>query len=334
MKILVTGGAGYIGSHMLKTLARAGHEATAFDNLSTGHADAVRGARLVRGDLRLPEDLAPLLASGHFDAVLHFAGSCYVGESVAEPGKYYDNNVVGTLNLLDAMRNAGVHRLVFSSSCATYGDPVALPMDESHPQQPVNPYGFTKLAAERVMGDYGRAYGLRTVALRYFNAAGCDPDGELGERHEPETHLIPLVLREALRVRDGRTAEETGLVVHGDDFETADGTCVRDYVHVTDLCAAHLHALERLARPAAAGFEAFNLGNGTGFTVRQVIEACRDVTGQEIRYRVGPRRAGDPAALVADARRAREVLGWTPVLGDLRAIVRTAWNWFAGTGAG
>lgn len=327
MKILVPGGAGYIGSHMVKALVRAGHEAVALDNLSTGHADAVRGARLVRGDLRRREDLEPLLAAERFDAVMHFAACCYVGESVEQPAKYYENNVSGTLNLLAAMRAAGVRRLVFSSSCATYGNPVSLPMSEDHPQNPVNPYGFSKLAAERAMADYGRAYGLDAIALRYFNAAGCDPEGELGERHEPETHLIPLVLREALRLRAGGRPEATALVVNGADFDTRDGTCVRDYVHVSDLCEAHLRALDRLAARTAPAFEAFNLGNGSGFTVLEVIQACREVTGQDIRHAVGGRRAGDPPALVADSARAREALGWAPRQAALAGIVQTAWRW-------
>ncbi len=329
MKVLVAGGAGYIGSHMVKALGRSGHAVTVFDNLSTGHADAVGGVALLRGDLRRPADLAAAFGSGKFDAVMHFAACCYVGESVQEPGKYYENNVVGSLNLLEAMKAAGVGRLVFSSTCATYGDPQRLPLDERHPQQPVNPYGMTKFAAERAMEDYGRAYGLRTVALRYFNAAGCDPDGELGERHDPEPHLIPLVLREALRVRAGGAPEATALSVHGSDFDTPDGTCVRDYVHVSDLCDAHLLALRGLQGTQAPPLDAFNLGNGRGFSVLEVIEACSAVTGLEIRYKMGSRRAGDPPALVADARRAREVLGWSPRYSALPDIVRTAWDWFS-----
>lgn len=325
--VLVVGGAGYIGSHMVRTLLRAGHGVTALDNLCTGHADAVRGAELVRGDLRRREDVESLLRRGGFDAVMHFAAFCYVGDSVQEPRKYYENNVLGTFNLIEAMRAAKVRRLVFSSSCATYGDPQRLPMDETHPQQPVNPYGMTKFVAERAMADYGVAYGLHSVALRYFNAAGADPEGELGERHDPETHLIPLVLGEALRLRNGGRPEATTLVVNGEDFDTKDGTCVRDYVHVSDLCDAHLLALDRLMEGKAQSFEAFNLGNGKGFSVREVIQACREVTGLDIRYTVGGRRAGDPAALVADAKKAQMVLGWSPKYASLPDIVRTAWNW-------
>jgi UDP-glucose-4-epimerase GalE len=217
---------------------------------------------------------------------------------------------------------------VFSSSCATYGNPQRFPIDEAHPQAPVNPYGMTKYAAERAIADYGAAYGLRAVALRYFNAAGCDREGELGERHDPEPHLIPLVLREALRLRAGGEPTATGLAVHGEDFATADGTCVRDYVHVSDLCEAHLLAMRRLERGDAPAFEAFNLGNGRGYSVREVIQACRTVTGMDIRYIVAGRRAGDPDSLVADAGRARDELGWTPRIAALVDIVRTAWDWF------
>lgn len=325
--ILVTGGAGYIGSHMVKLLAREGYRVTVFDNLCNGHRDAVSGAEFVEGDLRDRPAIARLFDGRRFDVVLHFAAFAYVGESVQDPGKYYVNNVTGTLNLLDTMRATGVRRLVFSSTCSTYGDPVSLPMAEDHPQRPVNPYGMSKLMAERAMTDYGHAYGLRTIALRYFNAAGCDPQGALGERHDPETHLIPLVLREAQRVRAGGDPAATNLQVFGDDFETSDGTCVRDYVHVSDLCVAHLLAVARLETSSGGGFEAFNLGIGRGYSVKEVIETCRRVSGQEIRYRVGGRREGDPAQLVASAARARAELGWSPVYDDLTAIIETAWRW-------
>jgi UDP-glucose-4-epimerase GalE len=324
-KILVTGGAGYIGSHMVKSLLAHGDEVLVFDNLSTGHRDAVRGAQVVVGDLVRPDEIRAVIREGSFDAVMHFAASCYVGESVREPAKYYVNNVIGTLNLLEAMRAARVGRLVFSSSCATYGNPIRIPIDESHPQFPVNPYGQTKLACEAAMKDYASAYGLGTVALRYFNAAGCDPEGELGERHEPETHLIPLVLAQARRETRGSCTE---LQVFGDDFDTADGTCVRDYVHVSDLCAAHLLALNR-AFGQTGTFEAFNLGTEVGHSVLEVIESCRRVTGARIDYRVAARRQGDPSTLVASAARAREVLGWRPRFGDLDRIVETAWSWLS-----
>ena len=327
--ILVTGGAGYIGSHMVKLLLRQGHKVTVLDNLSTGHRDAVQGADFLEEDLKREADAARAFSGRQFDVVMHFAASCYVGESAQDPAKYYTNNVIGTLNLLEAMRAVQVKRLVFSSTCSTYGDPVSLPMSEDHPQRPVNPYGMTKLTAERAMADYGRAYGLDTVALRYFNAAGCDPEGELGERHDPETHLIPLVLREALRMRAGGKPEDTQLQVFGDDFDTPDGTCIRDYVHIADLCRAHLLAMERLIGGKVSGFNAFNLGTGTGYSVKEVIETCRGITGQDIRYRVSGRRAGDPARLVASAARARAELGWSPEFNDLAEIVETAWRWFS-----
>lgn len=327
--ILVLGGAGYIGSHAAKLLSREGHEVTVFDNLSTGHRESVRFGRLVEGDLRSREDIDAALRISRFDAVMHFAACCYVGESIGNPGKYHDNNVVGSVNLLGAMRAADVRRLVFSSTCATYGDPRRLPMDESHPQLPVNPYGTSKFTAERAMAEAGGAWGLRTVALRYFNAAGCDPEGELGEMHDPEPHLIPLVLREALRVRAGGRPDDTGLRLNGEDFDTADGSCVRDYVHVSDLCEAHLIALGRLMEGKVPAFEAFNLGNGRGFSVKEVIQTCREVTGCDIRYVVTGRRPGDPPALVSDSRKARKVLGWTPRYAQLDDVVRTAWNWYS-----
>lgn len=330
LSILVTGGAGYIGSHMVKLLVRKGHQVTVLDNLSTGHRDAVAGADFVEGDLRREADAARAFGARRIDVVMHFAASCYVGESVQNPAKYYVNNVIGTINLLEAMRRADVSRLVFSSTCSTYGDPVTLPMSESHPQLPVNPYGMTKLTAERAMSDYGRAYGFGTVALRYFNAAGCDPEGELGERHDPETHLIPLIILEALRVRAGGDPDATQLQVFGDDLDTPDGTCIRDYVHVMDLCAAHLLSAEHLLSGRIAAFEAFNLGTGKGHSVKEVIETCRRITGQDIRYRIAARRAGDPARLIASAARARAELGWSPEFDKLSGIVETAWQWFSG----
>ncbi len=326
--LLVTGGAGYIGSHMVNLLVSEGHQVTVFDNLTTGHRDAVTRTGFIEGDLQRLADVTRAFDGRKIDVVMHFAASCYVGESVHHPAKYYANNVIGTLNLLEGMRESEVRRLVFSSTCSTYGDPVSLPMNEDHPQQPVNPYGMSKLTAERAMADYGRAYGLSTVALRYFNAAGCDPDGELGERHDPETHLIPLILREALRVRVGGNPADTVLQVFGDDFDTPDGSCVRDYVHVEDLCAAHLLAMERLMAGKVAGFEAFNLGTGNGYSVKEVIETCTRVTGQDIQYRMAGRRAGDPARLVASAARARAELGWVPRFEELEGIVETAWRWF------
>lgn len=330
--VLVVGGAGFIGSHMVRMLAGEGYEVTVFDNLSRGHRDAVRGAGFVQGDLLRPDELQALFRGRQFDAVLHFAALCYVGESATAPREYYRNNVAGTLNLLDAMLDAGVRRLVFSSTCATYGNPLAIPMTEGHPQNPVNPYGRSKLMVEGVLQDYAHACGLASIALRYFNAAGSDPDGVLGERHHPETHLIPLVLTEARRVRAGGAPEETTLTLFGDDFATADGSCIRDYVHVDDLCSAHVAALRRLLASGQAVAEAYNLGIGRGYSVKEVIEACRRVTGEDIRYRIGPRRAGDPPELVGAAGLARQVLGWTPRFVDLDEIIRTAWRYHAVSG--
>jgi len=325
-ELLVTGGAGYIGSHMVKMLARAGHGVTVFDNLSRGFRDAVVAGEFVEGDLRSRADVEALFAGRKFDAVIHFAALAYVGESVTSPREYYDNNVAGTLNLLSGMLDAGVRRFVFSSTCATYGVPESTPITEDHPQRPINPYGYTKLVIERMLADFATAYDMHSISLRYFNAAGCDPEGELGERHDPETHLIPLVLKEALRIRNGGDPADTGLEVFGDDFDTPDGTCVRDYIHVTDLCTAHLAALARLEKDAVSGAEAYNLGNGNGYSVRQVIDACSRVTGMEIPYRVSGRREGDPPFLVGSADKAREVLGWEPEFTALDRIIETAWK--------
>ena len=327
--VLVVGGAGYVGSHMVKLLLARGHDVTVLDNLSRGHRDAAQGARLVEADLLDPPALAKALRATRFDAVMHFAALCYVGESVEKPREYWRNNVTGTLNLVDAMLDAGVRRLVFSSTCSTYGDPVEIPMRETHPQRPINPYGASKLAVETALRDYARAYGLDSVSLRYFNAAGCAPDGTVGERHDPETHIIPLVLREALRVRSGGAPDKTALVVHGDDYPTPDGTCIRDYVHVDDLAEAHLAAMAAMAGGSLRGASAFNLGIGKGFSVREVIESGRRVTGVPIGYRVGPRRPGDPPRLVADSAAARAALGWQPRHVEIDDIIATAWRWFA-----
>jgi UDP-glucose-4-epimerase GalE len=330
LSFLVVGGAGYIGSHMCQMLARQGHEVAVFDNFSRGHRDAISSAKIIQGDIRSPADLKTCFVDRHFDVVLHFAALAYVGESVSEPALYYENNVIGTLNLLNAMRDAGIKHLVFSSTCATYGEPLERPITESHSQLPVNPYGKTKLMVEQVLFDYGVAYGLNSISLRYFNAAGCDPEGLLGERHEPETHLIPLVLQEALRVKDGGNPSQTLLQVYGNDFPTNDGTCVRDYIHVQDLCAAHLCAVKRLVQGLTVGAEAFNLGNGKGYSVLEVIEACRRVTAMDIQYRMMPRRAGDPAWLVGSAEKANSHLGWRPEIPNIDEIVATAWNWMRG----
>jgi UDP-glucose-4-epimerase GalE len=312
---------------MVCALQDAGHSPIVFDNLSRGHADAVQGAALVIGDLRSVADLDACFAAHRIDLVMHFAALTYVGESVAEPEKYYENNVVGGLNLLSAMRRHGVGRIVFSSTCAVYGEPERLPIVESHPQRPINPYGRTKQAIEQALADYGTAYGLRSIALRYFNAAGADPQGRVGERHDPETHLIPLVLEEAMRLRGGGDPSLSRLSVYGSDYPTPDGSCVRDYVHVSDICRAHLLAAEWLLGESASGFLSFNLANGTGFSVLEVIETCREVSGQPVQFSVKPRRPGDSAILVGNADNAAELLGWKPKFTELRDIVGTAWNW-------
>lgn len=318
MKVLVCGGAGYIGSHMVRALRASGMEVVVYDNLSTGHRRALPDVALVVADLRDGEALARTFAMHRIDAVLHFAARSLVGESVALPLDYYAQNVGGTLNLLQAMVRAGVDRLVFSSTAAVYGIPDAQLIDESSATQPINPYGASKLMVERVLADAATAHGLRSVTFRYFNAAGADPSGEIGESHEPETHLIPNVLRSVL-------GTGPALQVFGDDYPTPDGTCVRDYVHVSDLAAAHLKALDYLH--GNDGAEVFNLGSNDGFSVRQVIEAAERVTGREIPYDVRPRRAGDPPRLVASSALARHKLGWEPKYGDLSTILDTAWRW-------
>jgi UDP-glucose 4-epimerase len=318
MKILIVGGAGYIGSHMVKRLGQLGCSVTTLDNLSSGHRDAVLFGDFVQGDLADQALLADVLQPGRFDAVMHFASFIQVGESVQQPAKYYANNVTNTLHLLDAMRAAGVQRFIFSSTAATFGEPQYTPIDERHPQAPINPYGRSKLMIEQVLEDYDRAYGLKSVCLRYFNAAGADPDSELGERHEPETHLIPLVLQAASRRR-------ADIAVFGRDYATPDGTCIRDYIHINDLCEAHWLALQSLMQGAAS--QRYNLGNGAGFSVQEVIDAAQRVTGRPITVRDAPRRDGDPARLVADATLARQQLGWVPQFPDLETIVAHAWAW-------
>ncbi|MBI4207748.1 MAG: UDP-glucose 4-epimerase GalE [Betaproteobacteria bacterium] len=319
MRILVVGGAGYIGSHMTKMLLEAGHRVVVMDNLSTGFREAVvPGGEFVETDLADRARLEALFRAQRFDGVLHFASFIQVGESMTQPAKYYRNNVVHTVNLLDAMVQHGVTRFIFSSSAAIFGEPQYVPVDEEHPKLPTNPYGRSKWMVEQVLADYERAYGLRHSCLRYFNAAGADPDAALGERHEPETHLIPLVLQAA-------SGRRPAITVFGTDYDTPDGTCVRDYVHVTDLCQAHLLALERLARGAES--RAYNLGNGSGFSVKQVIDAAGEVTGSRVAVVKAPRRAGDPARLVADSTRARKELGWRPRHAELETIIRHAWAW-------
>lgn len=317
-RVLVTGGAGYIGSHVVKALLEAGDTVVTFDNLSEGHREAVVGGDLVQGDLSDGALLQSVFLKHEFDAVMHFAAHCYVGESVEDPGKYYKNNVCNLLNLLEVARKHKVKRVIFSSSAAVYGDPVKVPIEEMHPLQPINPYGFTKLVVENVLRDYSRAYGVSSVSLRYFNAAGADPSGQLGESHDPETHLIPRVLAAAL----GRLPE---VEVFGTDYPTEDGTCVRDYIHVNDLARAHLAALQHLRN--GGGNVIVNLGNSRGYSVKEIIRVAEQVTGRKIRVIHSPRRAGDPPILVCDNSRARDQLNWTPQISSLEEIIRTAWKW-------
>lgn len=318
MKVLVVGGAGYIGSHMCKMLQRNGDTVVVLDDFSTGYRDVVRYGALAEGSIEDRAFLDRTFAAHQFDAVMHFASFIQVGESVREPAKYYRNNLANTQNLLDAMLAHDVKRFVFSSTAAIFGEPERMPIDETQCSAPINPYGRSKWMVEQILTDYELAYGLNSACLRYFNAAGADPEGELGERHIPETHLIPLVLQAA----SGRRA---AISVFGTDYDTPDGTCIRDYIHVEDLCSAHLCALKRLM--AGQGSGRFNLGNGGGFSVKQVIEAARSVTGRDIEVRYEPRRPGDPARLVADATLARQQLGWVPRHADLAKIIADAWVW-------
>lgn len=318
MKILVTGGAGYVGSQACKTLAASGHEPIAYDNLCRGHRSAVRWGPIEIGDMADGPRLREVIARYRPQAVMHFAALAHVRESVENPALYYINNTLGTLSLLEAMRETAVKLLVFSSSCAIYGLPVRLPMGEDHPQNPINPYGASKLAVEHMLRDYSAAYGLRSVSLRYFNAAGADPDGEIGEAHDPETHAIPLAAFAAL---ERRPAFE----VFGVDYETPDGSAVRDYVHVADLASAHVAALGYLTDGGATA--AFNLGTGSGTSVFDIVRAVERVSGRAVPVVHSARRCGDPPVLVADARRAVSVLGWRPQFLSIDDIVRTAWTW-------
>jgi UDP-glucose-4-epimerase GalE len=317
VRILVTGGAGYIGSHAVRLFLARGHDVRVYDNLSMGHRAAVPADRLVVADLGDAHRLDQVLVEHRTEAVVHFAASAFVGESVTDPAKYYRNNVVNTVSLLDALRRHGVKRFVFSSTCATYGIPQTVPLTEDEPQKPINPYGNGKLAVEFALADYAAAYGWGFAALRYFNAAGASPDGTIGEDHDPETHLIPLVLQAAAGLRPA-------IQVFGTDYATPDGTCVRDYIHVDDLAEAHLLALERLA--PGVGLK-LNLGTGRGYSVREVVRVAEEVMGRKVPVQEGPRRPGDPPVLVAAADRARRELGWQPRYTELRPIVETAWNW-------
>ena len=326
--ILVAGGAGYIGSHAAMALEMAGYDTLVFDNLSTGHAEFLRFGRHVIGDLADREALAAVFSSNNIAAVMHFAAFINVGESVADPAKYYRNNMANTLNLLETARDHGTRAIIFSSTCATYGMPEHLPLREDHPQLPINPYGRAKLAVEWMLRDFAEAYGLACSPLRYFNAAGAAPkehNAGIGEWHAPETHLIPLVLQTALDEEKDGQGEKKTVHVFGTDYNTRDGTCIRDYIHVCDLADAHILALQRLL--AGEKSEAFNLGNGRGYSVREVIDCARAVTGRPIAVREAPRRPGDPDALVGDAAKAMHELGWRPRFADLASIMHTAWEW-------
>jgi UDP-glucose-4-epimerase GalE len=317
MRILVTGGAGYIGSHAVRLFLSRGHDVWVYDNLSAGHRAAVPADRLIVADLAEKDRLDQVLLERRIDAVVHFAAFAYVGESVKNPGKYYQNNLVNTLNLMESMRRHRIGRMVFSSTCATYGVPLQVPITESEPQKPINPYGNGKLAVEQALSDYAKAYEWGYAALRYFNAAGASPDGTIGEDHDPETHLIPLALEVALGKRPH-------LEVFGIDYPTPDGTCIRDYIHVDDLASAHLLALEKLE----PGKELrYNLGTGYGYSVREVIRMAEEVSGKKITVKEAPRRPGDPPVLVAAAEKVHQELGWRPAYTELRAIMETAWNW-------
>ncbi|MDR1777324.1 MAG: UDP-glucose 4-epimerase GalE [Desulfovibrio sp.] len=316
--ILVVGGAGYIGSHVSLAAHERGYDVVVYDNLVYGHRSAVQWGEFVLGDMADADQLRLVFRHYRPQAVMHFAAYAYVGESVSDPEKYYLNNVAATLNLLRVMREAGCRHIIFSSTCATYGVPLGNPINEDHPQSPVNPYGRSKLMVETVLADYAAAYDLRYVNLRYFNAAGADPRGRIGEDHNPETHLIPLVL-------DAAAGRRPGVSIFGTDYDTPDGTCVRDYIHVNDLAQAHLLALEYLLDGGRSA--GFNLGNGRGYSVREVIACAAAVTGRKIAVSEAPRRAGDPPALVGGTALAEKTLGWRPALPRLEDIVGTAWNW-------
>lgn len=319
-RIFVTGGAGYVGSHCCKAFANEGWDVVVYDNLSRGWRDFVRWGELIEGDLLDAAGLSQAVAECDPDAVAHFAALAYVAESVASPELYYRVNVCGTLNLLDAMRISGVDKLVFSSTCATYGTPDRLPIDETTAQAPINPYGWSKLFVERMLADHAAAHGLRYAALRYFNAAGADPDGQIGERHDPEPHVIPLAIRGAL-------SGDYVFTIHGGDYDTRDGTAVRDYIHVADLADGHVRALRYLMDGGAAAV--FNLGTGVGTTVAEIASAVERIAGRSFPREIGPRRAGDPPTLVASAEKAKRVLDWSPTRSEIETIISTAWRWHA-----
>jgi UDP-glucose 4-epimerase len=322
MAILVVGGAGYIGSHIVRVLQRARRDVIVFDNFEKGHPEAVGDIPIFKGDLRRPDDVHAVFKQHAIEAVMHFSAYSLVGESMQCPERYYENNLYGTLNLLNAMRLAGINSFIFSSTAAVYGEPQYVPIDEAHPTLPTNVYGETKLAVERMLHWFETAHSLKSIRLRYFNAAGADPDGDIGELHEPESHLIPLVLSAALGDRDA-------IAVYGTDYDTPDGTCVRDYIHVNDLADAHILALEYLE--AGNPSDVFNLGNGNGYSVRQIIDIARAVTGCDIQVKHTDRRPGDPGTLIAGSDKAVRVLNWKPKLNDIESIIATAWKWHSAT---
>ncbi len=316
--ILVIGGAGYIGSHMVRCLLQHGEDVLVMDNLGNGHRDALLGAKLIEADLRQREQLDRLLHDHAVECIIHFAAYASVGDSVKNPSKYYENNVAGCFNLLEAMRTHKINKLIFSSSAAVYGEPVTVPIPEDHPKNPTNPYGETKWVMERMLQWYGQAYGMRSVSLRYFNAAGADPEGLIGEDHDPEEHLIPVAILAALGKRDK-------LKIFGTDWDTPDGTCIRDFVHVSDLAEAHFLALQALRNGARTN--AYNLGNGQGFSVKEVIGAVQKVIGRTVPVEAAPRRPGDPARLIAGSQRAKAELGWNPQYPEIEVIIQHAWAW-------
>lgn len=318
MAVLVCGGAGYIGSHVNKQLNKEGYETVVFDNLIYGHREAVKWGHFVQGDLKNIDEIEAVFQKHNIEAVFHFAAYAYVGESVEEPEKYYYNNVANTLNLLHVMKKYGCNKIIFSSTCATYGEPERVPITEDMQQSPINPYGASKLMVETIFQDYSKAYGLKFVVLRYFNAAGADPEGEIGESHTPETHLIPLVL-------DAASGKRQDIKVFGTDYDTPDGSCIRDYIHVYDLATAHLLALHYLDEGKESNF--FNLGNALGTSVLEVVESVKKVTNRKFRVTMTDRREGDPAKLVGSSEKAQKVLGWKPVYGDIDTIVEHAWKW-------
>lgn len=316
--IFIAGGAGYIGSHTNKLLNKLGYQTVVFDNLVYGYREFVKWGEFILGDLANREQLRACFMKYPIEAVMHFSAFAYVGESVIDPAKYYKNNVSNTLNLLDIMREFDVRYFIFSSTCATYGEPVEIPISETHPQRPVNPYGKSKLMVEEILKDYDRAYGIKHINLRYFNAAGADPDREIGERHNPETHLIPLTIYAALGIEDH-------VKIFGTDYHTKDGTCIRDYIYVVDLADAHIKALEYLRFSKRS--DSFNLGNNRGYSVREIIDIVKKVSGKDFRVEETERRKGDPPILISSSQKAREILGWNSRYADIEKIIETAWNW-------